>query len=219
MRYLSAALLILLWCVPSSAGVLERAQQHLPVYRQAVADHWPNMPLPHIPCGQVEQESSWKERATLKTSRELGRGLTQMTIAYRPDGSERFNIYREAVKWRALRAWDWRNDPYNVQYQLAFLVLQDRANFTAMTPFFRDDTERWKASLVSYNAGQGRVLARRAVAVSRGIPTDRWTGGLDGAHGPQEDKLLYGRPLWKAVNEYPVKVLQRSEKYRSLFRR
>lgn len=203
-----------------AAGSLDRAKGFLPLYDELRADHWPDMPLQQIPCGQVEQESSWNERATLKTSRELGRGLTQMTIAYRSDGSERFNIYKEATaKFRVLRDWNWRADPYNVRYQLTFLILQDRRNFVLMTPMFRDDTERWKAALVCYNAGLGRVLSRRAEAKSRDSPVDIWTGGLDRSYGLAEKKLLYGRPLWQVVNEYPVKVFQRAEKYRGFLYR
>lgn len=205
----------MLCCDPLfAADALTRAKAYIPLYRELLDAHWSGMPLPHLPCGQVEQESSWKERATLKTSRELGSGLTQMTIAYRSDGSERFNIYREAVKWRALRGWDWQSDPYNVRYQLTFLVLQDRSNFTTMRTMFLNDTEAWKAALICYNAGPGRVMSRRSVARIRGQPMDRWTGGLDSTYNDGEKRLLYGRPLWKAVNEYPLKVFQRAEKYR-----
>ncbi len=214
-RIIAATLLLTLSCCePVFAGALKRAQQYLPLYQEIVSVHWPQMPMRHIPCGQVEQESSWKATATLKTPREHGRGLTQMTVAYNKDGSERFNIYREAVKWRALKGWDWRQDPYNVQYQLTFLVLQDQMNYTMLRPLFINDEETWKAALVSYNAGRGRVMARLAVARARESPTDRWAGGLEDAHGPKEDRILYGRPLWQAVNEYPVKVFRRAEKYR-----
>lgn len=214
-RVIVATLLLTLSCCdPVFAGALERAQQYLPIYREVVSVHWPQMPMQHIPCGQVEQESSWKATATLKTPRELGRGLTQMTVAYNKDGSERFNIYREAVKWRALKGWNWRQDPYNVQYQLTFLVLQDQMNYAVLRPLFINEEETWKAALVSYNAGRGRVMSRLAVARARESPADRWTSGLDQAHGPKEDRILYGRPLWQAVNEYPVKVFRRAEKYR-----
>lgn len=216
-RYVCAGILLLSAAATCHADALSRAQKYLPLYRELLNEHWFGMPLPHLPCGQVEQESSWKPRATLKTSRELGRGLAQMTIAYRSNGSERFNIYREAVRWKALKRWDWQSAPYNERYQLTFMILQDRMNFGMMRPMFRDDVEAWKATLVCYNAGRGRVLARRAIARSRDSPTDRWTGGLDAAHGPKEDRRLYGRPLWQAVNEYPIKIFRRAEKYRQFF--
>lgn len=207
---------IILASTGHAAGIPERARPLLPVLVEAQAMHWPDMPLQHIPAGQVEQESSWREDAELRTSREHGRGLVQLTVAYRADGSERFNSYREAVRtFPALAGWDWREDPYSVRHQLAYLVLQDRANFGRVTRLGIDDPEQaWRAGLVCYNAGPGRVLKRRAYALAEGLPADRWTGGLEDAHGPAEDRVLYGRPLWQLVNEYPLKILRRAEKYR-----
>jgi hypothetical protein len=184
-----------------------------PVLKQVIATHWPNSPMPHIIPGQVEQESSWKERATLHTSRELGRGLVQLTIAYTQNGAERFNAYRDATGYAALRSWDWRNDPYNVRYQLTYLVLRDRATFNQTRLMMADDAEAWRAALVAYNAGMGRVLQRRKNAVLMGLDKSRWAGGLDQAHGQAENILIYGRPLWQAVNEYPVVVFKKATKY------
>lgn len=210
---------ILMLSVPTAHGapVPDRARLLLPVLSTIVAEHWPVAPLPEVMAGQVEQESAWKERATLKTSRELGRGLVQLTIAYRPDGSERFNSYRDAVRYRALAGWDWQRDPYNTHYQLTYLVLTDRGNYRQMERLhFADPAETFRAALICYNAGPGRVLARRAEALRRGLPVDRWTGGLEQSWGRGETRMLYGRPLWQAVNEYPRVVFTRAGKYRGL---
>lgn len=209
---------ILFLAVPSvrAAEIPARAVSLLPVLSKSMDATWPAAPLRHIPAGQVEQESAWKEKATLSTSRELGRGLVQMTIAYGKDGRERFNIYRDAVRYRQLQGWDWQRDPYNVRYQLTFLTLQDKANFQQVRPYFVDDAEAWKGALVCYNAGTGRWLQRRANARRLGIPSDRWNGGLDRAYTKGESAILYGRPLWQAVNEYPRVVFKRAEKYKGM---
>lgn len=200
----------------SANSMIERARPYLATLREAFHQQWPAAPLRYHAGGQVEQESSWNPRATLSTSREKGRGLTQMTVAYDSQGRERFNIYRTAVRYRALRDWDWQRDPYNVERQLTFLVLQDRANFDMLRPLFCSDDECWLASLVAYNAGPGRVMTRRGYAIRNNLPADRWTGGLDLAHAPKENVILYGRPLWQAVNEYPRVIARRAEKYRGL---
>ncbi len=208
---------ILFLAVPSArASALDDARPYLPVLSKSLDSNWPAAPLRHIPAGQVEQESSWKTKATLKTSRELGRGLVQMTIAYDAKGRERFNIYKDACRVAALKTWDWRNDPYNPRCQLTFLVLQDRANFCQVRPFFIDDTQAWKGALVCYNAGSGRWLQRRRTAKVKGLPADRWDGGLDRAWTGGETALLYGRPLYEAVNEYPRVIFLRAAKYRGL---
>lgn len=182
------------------------AVKHLPTLAGAYASQWPDAPLKHVAAGQVEQESGWNERATLKTSRELGRGLVQMTI------TKSFNIYKDAVRYKALRDWDWQKDPFSPPKQLLFLVLQDKANYVSTKAV--DAVETWKMALVKYNAGDGRIIARRRYAIAKGLPVDRWTGGLEDAHGALENSVLYDRPLWKAVNEYPRVIFKRSEKYR-----
>lgn len=200
----------------ANAGALENAQPYLPQLSGVIETHWPAMPMRYVAAGQVEQESGWREHATLKTSRELGRGLVQMTIAYNASGKERFNIYRDAARMKALRGWDWQHDPYNVRNQLTFLILQDRSNFGQVRPFFMNDTEAHKGALVCYNAGSGRWLQRRSHAKLMGIPPDRWDDGLDRAYGKSETAILYGRPLWQAVNEYPRVIFKRAAKYRGL---
>ncbi len=208
-------LLVVSSCEPLyAATVLDRARTYLPILSNVIQSNWPAAPCKQITAGKTEQESSWRERATLKTPRELGRGLGQITIAYNADGTERFNNYRNAVRMQALKEWDWRKDPYNVRYQLTYSVLTDRANFVTVRKYAESDTQAWKMALVCYNAGSGRWLSRRRNALSKGIPANRWDNGLDRAYAPGEAKLLYGRPLYEAVNEYPRVIFQRAEKYK-----
>ena len=208
---------ILFLAVPGAhAAPLDAARPYLPVLSQSLDKAWPAAPMRHITAGQIEQESSWKEKATLRTSRELGRGLVQMTIAYDSTGRERFNIYRDAVRYKQLQGWDWQREPYSVRHQLAFLALQDCANFSRVRPYSVDDVESWKCALVCYNAGAGRWLQRLKNARLRGLPTNRWDGGLALAYSKGESALLYGRPLYAAVNEYPAVIFKRSAKYRGL---
>lgn len=208
---------ILFLAVPNAHGApLDNARPYLPALSQSIDRNWPDAPLRHVPAGQVEQESSWKTHATLKTSRELGRGLVQMTIAYDKSGRERFNIYREAARSKQLAAWNWQRDPYNVAYQLTFLILQDGANFRTVRRFCVDDAQAWKCALVCYNAGEGRWLQRLKNARREGLPADRWDVGLDRAYGKKETALLYGRPLYEAVNEYPRVIFRRAQKYAGL---
>lgn len=184
-----------------------RAQRYLPILAAAFDSHWPDAPLRHFAAGQIEQESAgWNERAELKTSREHGFGLAQITI------TSRFDNFREAQK--LFPNWQWE-DRFNVKYQLGYAVITDRSNFRRVSRLFADDDSRWRGLLVSYNAGYGTVLARRAAAIRAGVPHDRWTGGLDQVALPYETKLLYGRPLGERRNEYPRLICDvRAPKYR-----
>lgn len=209
------SMLVVTSCEPvyAASTALERSKPFLPVLSDVIKTYWPTAPGRPVMAGKIEQESSWKEKATLKTSRELGRGLGQLTIAYRADGTERFNTYRNAVKMSALKAWDWQADPYNVRYQLTYSVLTDRSNFATTRPHCNNDYQAWKCALVCYNAGTGRWLSRRSNAKAKGLSSDRWDDGLDGAFSTGESKLLYGRPLYEAVNEYPTVIFKRAWKY------
>ena len=199
---------LLLLAGVAQAAIPPGAVKNLPVMKKAFLSIWPQAPMLHIPAGQVEQESDWNEHATLRTSRELGRGLCQMTV------TKKFNIYLDAVKYKALKGWDWKNDPYNAEKQLTFLAYQDRDHYNESKAINAE--EQWKITLVRYNAGDGRINARRRYAIAKGLPTDRWTGGLELAHSPLENSILYGSTLWKMVNAYPTLIFKKAEKYKGV---
>jgi hypothetical protein len=200
----------------ADSKTLDRAKLYIPIYKNVILQYWAEMPLPYIPCAQVEKESDWIKTATLKTSRELGRGLSQITIAYNKDGSVRFNNYKYG--YNALKSWNWRQDPYNVKYQLTFMVLMDKDNYQTVRKYMMNNQEGVKSMLVCYNAGYGRWLKRRTVAKSKHLPVDIWTGGLDKACSDSEKNTkLYDKDLCSTVNAYPNRIFEMSDKYKQFF--
>lgn len=194
--------------------MVERSRQYTPTVERLLLKYWESIPMKEIIWGQIEQESMWKPYAKLETSRELGRGFGQITIAYDAQGRERFNIFREAIKLKELKHWDWKNDPYNIEYQLTYLILTNRSNFSLVRKHMKNDYGGLMSMLVCYNAGYGRWIQRRTVAKAMGYPADIWKGGLDKSYTSGESKVIYGRPLWKMVNEYPENVMAKSKKYK-----
>lgn len=208
---------ILFIAVPRAHGaILDKAKPYLPQLSNAIDRCWPGLTMRQFPAGQVEKESGWNPRATLKTSRELGRGFSQLTIAWDKTGKERFNSFKDAMDYRELQGWNWRNNPFDVGYQLKALVLRDRDSFRQVRPFVVNDAEALKIAAVIFNAGDGRYRARKVYAKLHGFKTDRWSGGLELAHGPKENATLYGEKLWVTVNRYPTTVFQLSTKYQGL---
>lgn len=193
--------------------MLTKAKPYVATINSLYDKYWPEYTLKHIVYGQIEQESSWNVRAHLHTSREDGYGLGQITIAYDKNHKVRFDNFKNAVAYSALKGWNYKDDPYNPKNQLTFAILQNRSNFIQVRKLFLNETEATKGMLVSYNAGFGRVLKRRQAAITRKYTYNVWTGGLEDVHDKGEEAILYGRPLYKAVNEYPKKIFSRSEKY------
>ncbi|MCE5333770.1 MAG: hypothetical protein LLG06_04190 [Desulfobacteraceae bacterium] len=215
--------LTLLLAAPCLAAppITTQARELLPLLASVIRTQWPECPQPWVLAGKIEQESAWKVKAQLKTSREYGFGLGQITIAYNADGTERFNNFTSALRVTMMAktiTWEKRFDP---KFQLTYSVLTDRSNFALVSSFFDDGESRMAGMLVSYNAGPGRIVQRKAEAVRRGIRVPRtWFDGLENIHPRSEKKLIYGRPLYVAVNEYPKLILHtRSPKYREAMTR
>lgn len=214
-------ILLLLIAVPCRGGAISAsAQQALPILASAIRANWAACPQPWVLAGKIDQESGFRSHAEMKGKgngvlREYGFGYGQITIAYNKDGSERFNNFKEAVRVTRMKSitWEKRFDP---TFQLTYSVMSDRSNFAMARQYFDDPESQMAGMLIAYNAGPGGIIRRKAAAVQQGIkPPRSWFGGLENVHAQCENRILYGRPLWKAVNEYPHVILKlRSPKYR-----
>lgn len=201
--------------------ILDQAKPQLPIFKSVVTQYWPEAPNQQYFPGDVEQETCaslalcWNPNAQLKTSREYGFGLGQITIAYGKKGNVRFNNFKEAKnKYDQLSQWQW-DDRFNPKFQFTYIVLEMKNLFTPMVPYFRDDINRWAAALVSYNAGAQTVIDRMTLCgITKGCNKSLWFNGLETVHLPYEKKLLYGKALFERRNEYPHNVINiRSPKY------
>lgn len=157
------------------------AVKYLPVLQAEQKAHWPGMPFPSVLAAQVEQETCitlkhskcWSPRAELKTSREYGFGLGQITV------TERFNVFQELRQQHAsLRGWTWENR-FDATLQLRALVLKDlqcfRLQKATATP-----ADGVHMMLACYNGGAGGVIAdRRLCKATQGCDPGRWFGHVE----------------------------------------
>lgn len=224
--------LVLVACLLASAlagagTVPSRALEHLPSLVKAQSSLWPAAPQPWFLAGQVEQETCpsltspkcWNPRTELKTSREYGFGLGQITIAYRADGSVRFNKWAELrARYPELRAWSWEQR-YEPAYQLTAFVLMDRS----ICKLFADAAsveDTLAMCLAGYNGGEGAVKQDQLLCSNTpGCDPRRWFGHVEkNSMKARVPYAGYGKSPFDINREYPRAILGvRRAKYQQYF--
>lgn len=205
-----------------AAGLISGALQYLPLLAAQLTQYWASYPLPHYIAAQVDQESGWKPRATLRTSRELGAGFGQFTKTFTADGRVRFDALGEMrAKHKAeLAGWSWAN-PYDETMQLRALVLKNRDNWQAIR-FAANDNEHTAMMLVAYNGGLGRVLSDRNLCRNTpGCDPARWWGNIEHTSLLAKTTVKgYGRSFFQINREYPQLIMRvRAPKYVAYFQK
>lgn len=203
--------------IPSLAAL------YLPILIAVQGVHWPDAPMPWHLAGLVEQETCirpdhpkcWNPRAELKTSREYGYGLGQTTIAYRADGSVRFNKQEELRQaHRSLRDWTYerRFDPV---FQLTAIVEMTHGIWRRVVGSASHE-DRWAFTLSSYNGGEAHVRRDRLLCGNTpGCDRDRWFGHVE-LHSvkSREPWQGYGRSPYQINRGHVYNVIKvRSGKY------
>jgi hypothetical protein len=166
------------------AAVPDQALPLLPLLQAEQRAHWPDHPMPHYFGGLIDHESAcprprscWKPTAQLKSAREEGAGLGQLTRAYHPDGRLRFDALREMREAHpALRELDWASIYQRPDLQLRAVVLKSRGDWLVMP----DAPARLHFTDLAYNAGRGRVTQdRRACQIKPGCDPHQWAGHVE----------------------------------------
>ena len=174
----------------------------LPLLTASIDSYWPDMPARSVLASQVAQESGWRVRATLKTSRELGAGLGQFTKTARFDA-----IHEMVTAHRELRGWSWAN-AYDPHYQLPAVVLKNRDNYRLLG-WPKDPYNRMAMMDGAYNSGLGSILQRRRIcAKTPGCDPSQWFGHLERSSGQSRVKQKgYGQSFADITNTHVRNVL------------
>lgn len=223
-----ATAIMLTFCGPTSpvaAQVPPQAHAHLPTLRQQVDDLLPGFEWPAYFAGLIEHESCitlthsrcWSPTARLKTAREEGAGLGQLTRAYTPDGRIRFDALADARRLdpTGLNALRWETVYDRPDLQMRVIVLMTRANLYRLQPLVDDPLPFADAA---YNGGLGGVLnERRLCAARHGCDPDTWFGHVEN-HCLKSTRPLYGNRSACDINRHHVRdvMLYRMPKYEDL---
>lgn len=191
------------------------SEKYLPLLGTAVSDYWPEIPNRAFPAGVIMQESLWKERALLKTSREVGCGFGQFTKTYTADGKIRFDTLTELKNASpALRGWSW-NDCYNVHYQLKAVVIKLKMGDRDCRAVMRGPVNQLSCDAAKYNGGAGSVSKRiRYCQAKQGCNPREWFNHLE-TQCPQSNKRVagYGESFCEINSKYPGRVFKHMLKF------
>lgn len=204
-----------------AAEIPLNAKIHLPILIQEQQKYWSDAPIPSVLASQVEQETCisirhlkcWSPHAELKTAREYGFGLGQITV------TGRFNTFTEmTARHPSLRTWTWA-DRYNPQMQARALVLKLRDNYTAIKGTY-NDWGRLSMALAAYNGGMGGLSQdRRLCRATPGCDQSKWTGHVERTSYKARIAVSgYGSSFFDINREYVRNVMVvRRPKYDAYF--
>jgi hypothetical protein len=195
---------------------------YLPVLVGEVRRDWADHPLPSTLAAQVEQETCisikhkgcWNPKTELKTSREYGFGLGQITI------TARMNVFNE-VKTLDPTLKNWKfEDRYDPAMQLRALVLKDKQAWQSLKGS-SSVLDHLAFTYAAYNGGLGGVSSdRRMCSGTQGCNTGVWFGNVE--HTSLKNRGVvggYGQSFFAINREYVVNVLiNRRKKYDPTFK-
>jgi len=179
------------------------AEQHRANVRSAVYDLWPgSIPvagyvpslIEHESCIGLRHSRCWNSTSRLKTPREEGAGLGQITRAWNSDGSLRFDAIADMrTRHPELRELSWANVYQRPDLQIRALVLMSRDNYSALG-VIANPVQRLAFADAAYNGGLGGVQKdRRACQIKAGCDPQQWFGHVEGTCTKSRVALYAGR--------------------------
>jgi hypothetical protein len=216
-------LLLYLFSVAVSASIPNNppnAKLYLPTLKQELVTYWPEIKPYSVFAAQVEQESCislkhkrcWNPKVELKTSREYGFGLGQLTV------TSKFNAYEEVKRLdKSMASWKWE-DRFNPSYQLRAIVLKNRSNYNRLKGFSKDPDTVLAFTMAAYNGGVGGLMKDRTLCIyTKGCDPTKWWGNVERTSNKSKVPVKgYGMSFFDINREYvrhTIRLKPRRAKY------
>jgi hypothetical protein len=208
----------------SADYVPPQAFQYKDMISSELDKHFPNIPNKHyIPalfehesCISLKHKRCWNSKSQLKTSREEGAGLLQITRAYNADGSLRFDsLYEMRTRYKTElkdASWSTIYGRPDVQIRMGILMSRDNYNKLYDVP---DSYEKLKMADAAYNGGMGGLQKeRRLCGLTKGCNPNVWFGNVE-RMTVKSMKPIYGnRSPWDINRHHVADVINtRMPKY------
>ncbi len=201
------------------ANVPAASKKLLPILLKIIIENWKNMKMYSLFAGQIEQETCitlthkkcWNPNAELKTSREYGFGLGQITISYDSEGKERFNNFIEIKKIDTkLKKWEWK-DRFNPNYQLLALVSYDKYLYNLIKWKCATEEDHYAFMLCSYNGGLGGLIKDRQKCTKQaGCDDSKWFNNVEKTSYKATTAVAgYGKSFFEINREYVSNILKK----------
>lgn len=204
------------------------AVKYMPLLWVEQQRHWSDIPeiayLPslveHESCISLKHKRCWNPTSELLTKREQGVGFGQITRAWRPDGTVRFDAltdmrqrYREQ-----LAEMSWSTIKQRPDLQLRAMVLMSRENYQSLY-IIRDPYQRIAMADAAYNGGRGSVMkSRQLCGLAANCDPQQWFNHTERYCTKSRKPLYDTRSACDIWINHPRDVLQyKLPKYRKLY--
>jgi hypothetical protein len=173
--------------------------------------------IEHESCISLKHSKCWNSQSRLRSDREEGAGLGQITRAFKADGSIRFDALSE-LKYKypkELSELSWQVVYSRPDLQIRALTLMMRDNYQYFNKYVPNKLEAYAFADAAYNGGLGGVNhERRACKLATWCDPNLWFDNVEKLC-LKSKVALYGNRSACDINRHHVKdvLITRSEKY------
>ena len=207
-----------------------QAIQYIPIIKEETKLVFPKFPyvfyfgalIEHESCITLTHKKCWNPSSQLKTKRELGVGLGQLTKAYRDDGSVRFDTLSDLVKNnnRYLKELTWNNIIDRPDLQIRAIIILYKDSYDNIALIKVPGVQRLAMADSAYNGGIRDVIRSRTVCgLSKDCDPNIWFNNVEN-YNVKSKKILYGNRSARDINNHHVRdvIFVRTHKYIFAFR-
>lgn len=161
--------------------------------------------IEHESCITLKHKRCWNSMSKLKSAREEGAGLGQVTRAFNADGSVRFDTLTEMSKRykNELREAKWETIYSRPDIQIRIMILMIRDDYKKLYNVPNPE-HRMQMVDAAYNGGLGGVLKeRRACGMATNCNPNEWFNNVE-KYCLKSKKALYGTRSACDINRHHV---------------